>query len=324
MNCEQANKNIHLTQIMERLGYKVYQKHKGGNEWLYLSPFRNEATPSFYINVAKNCYFDHGEGQGAFSVVDFAIRYLQTNGRANHVSDALNWLSSLGFSKDITTKNLFPSVSTALSASKKEKENDIRDLEFIRAYDVKHPAIFQYLEGRGITRHLIRIYLKEVQYRNLKKDKVFFGFAMQNRAGGWELRSASDKPVFKSALIKRDITYIQSKDNNSNTVEVYEGTADFLSSLALFSVLEPVHDAIIMHSLSSFKDTLELIRENSYSSVQLFLDNDASGKKAAVKFTNELEIQVINQSGLYSGYKDLNEALKAKLEHPEFPATNLG
>lgn len=309
MNCEQANTSIALTDLMEVLGYQVRKKERGNTEWRYLSPFRKEADPSFYINVKDNCWFDHGEGEGSRSVVDFAIKYLQSNGKTSNVSDALNWLKSLGFG-GITTKPLF----TTQSKGDETSQDDIpRDLEFIRAKPVTHPAIFQYLNGRGIPDNLIIKYLEEVQYRNLKKNKVYFGFSMKNRGAGYEVRSASDTPVFKSALIKRDISIIKGIGQRK-TANVFEGMTDFLSLMVFLKTDALSGDSIIMHSLSSMRDTLEYINEMDYDLVNLWLDNDKSGLKMAHKLEVELAEDVLNQSGRYSPYDDLNKALKASMD----------
>lgn len=307
MNCKQANDNIHMTDLMERLGYAVKNKERGGTEWRYLSPFRSEAKPSFYVNVRDNCWFDHGEAEGSRSVVDFAIKYLQTNGKQSRVSDALAFLADMGFG-GVSTKPLFE----ADRPFEQIKEELPRDLEFIRAKPVQHPAIFQYLQGRGIPEHLIHQYLEEVQYRNIKKDKVFFAFGIKNRAGGYEIRSASDKPVFKSALIQRDITIIKGIDT-AVSVNVFEGTVDFLSLLALHNGNRLQGDTIIMHSLSSFWDTLQYIQDGAYQYTNLWLDNDKSGKKMVGRFEEEGLSNITDQSHSYEGFNDLNDLLKSKI-----------
>ncbi len=313
MNCAQANSSIALTDLMERLGYNVQKKERGGSEWRYLSPFRKEAEPSFYINVNDNCWYDHGEAEGSNSVIDFAIKYLGSTGKSSGVSEALFWLKSLGYGSG-QTKPLFSSESDQnIEDSQKEVP---RDLEFIRAKPINHPAIFQYLEGRGISKALTSKYLVELQYRNIPKDKVYFGFGIQNRAGGYEVRSASDTPVFKSALIKRDFTIIPGR-KEGKILSIFEGITDFLSLLTFLKTESLSGDAIIMHSLSSAKDVTSYCKQKSYSKINLWLDNDKSGKKMAVKLISELPGQVLDQSVRYEGFSDLNDALKARITGKE-------
>lgn len=37
---------------------------KAGHEYVAKSPFRSETMPSFAVNPSKNCWYDHGEGEG--------------------------------------------------------------------------------------------------------------------------------------------------------------------------------------------------------------------------------------------------------------------
>ncbi len=313
MNCKQANENIILSDLMHALGYEVKKKEKGGTEWRYLSPFRNEAEPSFYVNTKKNVWFDHGEGEGSRSVVDFGVKFLQSNGRASSVSDVLDWLKGLGFG-GIDTLSLFSDDTSRFVSNVGEAKSD---LDFIRAKPVSHPAIFQYLSSRGIPENLVRKYLVEIQYRNLIKDKVFFALGMKNQSDGYEIRSASDKMPFKSALIKRDISFIpgQSKDKITH-INVFEGMTDFLSLLVLLNSNALGGDALIMHSLSSYSQSLDFINNNQYKTANLWLDNDTSGIKIAQKFKSEACAEVLDQSDRYSKHKDLNRALQASIDEP--------
>lgn len=315
MNCKQANENIILSDLMLTLGYEVKKKEKGGTEWRYLSPFRNEAEPSFYVNTKKNVWFDHGEGQGSRSVIDFGVKFLQSNGRSSGVADVLEWLEGLGFG-GIDTPSFFVDDTPRIVSIKEETQSD---LEFIRAKPVSHPAIFQYLSGRGIPDNLVRKYLQEIQYRNLIKDKVFFAFGMVNQSGGYEIRSASDQVPFKSALIKRDISFIpgQSKDKITH-VNVFEGMTDYLSLLVLLKSNALGGDTLIMHSLSSYAQSLEFINNNQYKTAHLWLDNDTSGRKISGKFKSEARAEVVDQSGRYSKHKDLNTALGASNDQIHF------
>lgn len=326
MNCKQAKK-ISLTDLMDRLGYKPSHSYKGGQELCYLSPFRAEATPSFFINVSENVYYDFGMGEGDSGSLEFAIKYLETNNKPHTVSDALKWLSDLGFSKENYTKPLFPFEKRNTIAPKNLESDGVRDLQFIRAGQVEHPAIFQYLANRGISEQLIRKYLLQIQYRNLKKDKVFFGFGMQNRAGGYELRSASDTPVFKSALIARAISIIPGLPGSNDKVSIFEGMTDFLSFLELYRIMEAQDDIIIMHSLSSFNETLDYIKGQGYKSIDLYLDNDMAGLKHAKKFMDDTGLKIIDNSINYKGFNDLNEFLISNYDNlsklmPSSPTIN--
>src|SRR5689334_12530921 len=65
-------KNLDMVEYLSRLGYEP-EKISGHHYW-YLSPLRNEKTPSFKINIKLNRWYDFGEGQGG-NLVDFGLLY---------------------------------------------------------------------------------------------------------------------------------------------------------------------------------------------------------------------------------------------------------
>ena len=87
MNSYQAKK-IPLTDILSHLGYSPIRKDKGGVEWVYNSPFRNEKVPSLFVNIQKNVWNDFGDIGG--NVLDFILRHEQTD-----IRGALEFLDRL-------------------------------------------------------------------------------------------------------------------------------------------------------------------------------------------------------------------------------------
>jgi len=57
MSCEDA-RQIDFVDYLASLGYHP-QKSRGADYW-YLSPLREEKTPSFKVNRQKNLWYDHG------------------------------------------------------------------------------------------------------------------------------------------------------------------------------------------------------------------------------------------------------------------------
>ena len=71
--CKQANQ-IDLVNYLEKLGHRP-QKIRSNDYW-YLSPLREEKTPSFKVNRKMNVWYDHDMGKGG-TLVDrtaFQIR----------------------------------------------------------------------------------------------------------------------------------------------------------------------------------------------------------------------------------------------------------
>ncbi|PZR15126.1 MAG: hypothetical protein DI539_18420, partial [Flavobacterium psychrophilum] len=100
MNIEQAN-GIALSEILQKIGYSP-AKQRGADIW-YLSPLRNEKTPSFKIEAIKNVWFDFGIMRGG-DVVSFARFYLESQGEDHTTVDALRWLRNMMISPSVNYK----------------------------------------------------------------------------------------------------------------------------------------------------------------------------------------------------------------------------
>ncbi|MPR37172.1 toprim domain-containing protein [Salmonirosea aquatica] len=188
-----------------------------------------------------------------------------------------------------------------------------RQLELIDARPITKPLILSYLaKERHIPSDLARKYLREVHYRNTATGKEYFAFGMQNQAGGYEIRVASSKYNFKSALNARDITVIPGSQAEAKTVHVFEGMTDFLSYLVLTGTDTLPEDAIIMHSLSSFPRTVAYIRSQDYQAVKTYLDNDKAGEKGTARFQTEFGSSFLPQGEFFSPHHDLNDLLRAQ------------
>ena len=187
-----------------------------------------------------------------------------------------------------------------------------RQLEFIEAHPIRTSMIYEYLiRERDIPKKLADLYLEEVKYWNKTKGKQFFGFGMKNRSGGYEIRSASNKYNFKSALYGRDITVIPGSKTASKTVGVFEGMTDFLSFLVLTDVDHCLEDVIIMHSVSSYNRTKDFVLDRGYSKIKLFLDNYPSGVACSNRFMAKFGELVVSHSDCFAPHTDLNDALRA-------------
>lgn len=320
MNSKQA-KQINLPDLMDKMGYQPTAVKKGGNEYWYRSPFREEKEASFHTSFlgGKWIWKDFGDRGG--TVIDFVMRHEGFNG----VGEALSYLDRLytGMSLKITPEvqnplnqnNLFsfqqqspPQAEKNFSVCAAPEENS--EIKFIDAFPIRSKAILTYLtKERAISQALVERYLVEVTYRHKKSDKEYFAFGMENMAGGYEIRAASDEYSFKSVVNGRDITFIKGGGTIPRPVNVFEGMTDFLSLLAMMGTEQSRGDVIVMHSLSSFQRTIDFIKKGGYEEVNLFLDNDKAGKEHTQRFADMLGEGVKSQHDFYQGYKDLNECL---------------
>jgi len=322
MNTAQA-KQLSLPDLMSRLGYEPVKVLKGGQELWYLSPFRQEKEPSFVTDYlgGKWIWKDFGDTGG--TVVDFVMRHENYT----RISEALSFLSSMfqGHLFESVTSNRVGAVGKGTVApqndlfSFRQQSGDFSqnsgatsELQFLEAHAIANPAIHNYLEKeRGIPAMIADLYLQEVKYRNNANGKDYFAMGMKNESGGYEIRAASSQFSFKSALNGRDITLIRGSSPQHAKVSIFEGMIDFLSLVVMMNTRQLSGDAIIMHSLSSFRRTAEVIHREGYKQINTFLDNDAPGKKATEDFKTEFSGLVTCQSEMYANFKDLNAALVA-------------
>ena len=276
MNIAKA-REISIQKVLQYLGCEAI-KTNGDNLW-FLSPLRQEKTPSFKINRKLNKWFDHGEQIGG-NVIDFVIQKFGFN-----VSEALEYLKKFDDSS-FFQKQIFEST---------EPKSEI---EIEKIIPVQHVALIQYLKSRGIA-DFKSSYLKEVHYKN--KDKHFFALGFKNEKGGFELRSK----YCKICIGSKDISHIK---NNCKTLRIFEGFFDYLSFVQQQKTNEN-SDFLILNSVALLSKNISILKD--YISIEIYFDNDPAGdhhtKLVLEGFANATDSRII-----YRDFKDYNEWLLNK------------
>jgi len=267
-------KQIDLVEYLSTLGFKP-AKIRGNDNW-YLSPLRDEKTPSFKVDRKINCWYDHGLGKGG-NPVDFGMLYFNCG--------SVDFLQKLN-------GNFFLHQPVKTASSKGIKESKITVLgDFL----LSSPHLINYLAKRKIPYSIADKYCREVRYQ--MNDKIYYGIGFKTDSGSFEIRN----PFLKSASSPKSITTFK---NGCNEVSVFEGFFDFLSYKVLEEKnLSPKTDYIVLNSLSFFEKS-RAVMEN-YNQVKLYLDNDKAGQNCsclALSLSNKYK----DESGLYKNHKDLN------------------
>lgn len=277
-SCEKA-RQMDMIAYLSGLGFEPVKIRKS-DHW-YLSPLRNEKTPSFKINQRLNRWYDHGLGKGG-NLIDFAILYHRCS-----VTEFLEMLrGNLSFHQP---------VAPPLANLENTKENQIH---ILRKGPISSISLCQYLEQRSIPLELARRYCQEVRYELNEKEYVALGF--KNNAGGYELRN----PYFKASSSPKDITTF---NNGSSEAAVFEGFFDFLSFLVMPKTQEQKPtDFLILNSLSFFQKARPVLEQ--YQAINLYLDRDTAGKNIT-RDALAISPKYQDKSGLYQMHKDLNELL---------------
>jgi len=150
---------MEATDIVEVIGEFVQLKKRGAN-YVGLSPFANERTPSFTVSPAKGIFKDFSSGKGA-SAVNFI---LELEKKSN--PEALSWIAK---------KNSIEVEETVETIENKEEENRRESLMIVTAYAAKffHESLLETEEGRNIGLS----YFKERGFSNDTIKKFELGYS---------------------------------------------------------------------------------------------------------------------------------------------------
>lgn len=293
MNIEQSKK-LSIIDFLDKEGIKP-AKTKGSSCW-YLSPFRNEHTPSFKVSKKENLWYDFAIQEGGDLVELVKRMYSKTS-----VSDALAIIASKG------TATVDKATETAIGI----KEYTTAKMNDVRLFPLKNHALLSYFSSRRIDMTIGKMYCREIHYK--VEQKHYYGIAFGNLSDGYEVRN----PYFKGCIGHKDITMIAHTFNEwQDGCLVFEGFMDFLSFLTLVKwkdrrfVIESFCDYMIMNSVANLKRALQYL--DRYTHIHCFLDNDHAGRKTAETIMGLFEYRVTNESFRYAEYKDVNDYLMDK------------
>ena len=251
---------------------------------LYLSPLREEHSPSFKVDYEQNLWYDFGLGEGG-SIIDLVMRMeLCDAGEAmRRLEQMISGMSTFSFHGN--SNPVSPPRESAIT------------IEEVRPLD--NPALLAYLTERGIDLAAARAQCSEVHYR--VADKSYFAVGFRNDDGGWELRNRYFKGCTSKAPTIRRGDY--------PTCLVFEGFMDYLSFLTFKRNLNPPHNTVVLNSVTNLARALPFIA--SHERVYTYLNNDEAGRKA----TDELKKACRNlsdQSVHYRPHNDLNDYLRSR------------
>ncbi len=270
--------DIKITHIIDYLDAKGFHpvKIKTGTA-VYFSPFREEKTPSFNVNLRKNVWFDFGPGEGGNLVK--LVMMLENNSMKEALEKLKgNYISTLA--RDLPPFD----------------ENE--HIRITHTRPLQRPALIKYLNSRRISILFSAKYLREANYT--VHSRKFFALAFKNDRGGYELRNK----LFKGGSSPKYFTTIPGAD--PSRVSIFEGFMDFLSACTYYDQI-PVCKTIILNSLS-FLPRIEGELKKA-ETVNLFLDNDKAGRAATQKFLESHSHARDRSSELYPDFKDFNDFL---------------
>ncbi len=295
MNTTPYAPRIPIREYLARRG--IVPRYERNGYGMYLSPLREERTPSFKVNYQKDLWYDFGIGEGG-TLLTLVMRLERCDSR-----EAVRRLQN-GEKRNAGSVSLSPGVGERPAAggpSPIVRLAAVPALRILSDASLRHPALVGYLTSRGIVPSVAAAFCREVRYE--VNGRAFFAIGFRNDAGGWELRSAR----FKGGSSPKHITTI---DNRSDTVIAFEGFMDFLAYLSLKYPERLRIDVAVLNSVVNLPKAVPFISRHPV--IHTFFDNDEAGRKTTSDLIRLcLRSEVIDQRHFYSGHKDINDYLIA-------------
>jgi len=284
LSCKDA-RQLDLVNYLASLGHHP-QKIRNQDYW-YLSPLRQERTPSFKVSRRLNMWYDHGIGKGG-NLIDFGLLYFNC-----HVSDLLQRLVQY---QPTPTFSFHPPAPVPFAGEKKEPGED--KIVVVATRPLNDAVLLEYIHKRQIPVEIARRFCEEVDFLLYGKKNTAIGF--QNNAGGYELRNEN----FKGSSAPKEITFV---DNHTEQIVVFEGFFSFLSFCTINrNQQSPLTNCLVLNSLSFFEKSRPLMEQ--YEQVHLILDRDTAGMNHTRKAL-QWDEKYIDRSDFYHSQKDLNDWL---------------
>jgi len=297
-----ADKKVSILSFMAKLGHQPLGQAAGGN-YYYLSPLREEKTPSFVVSEPKNLWADYGEtprpGQrvAGGDVLELVMRLA-------NVTLPVARLMLRAWATDLP--DFVPAVPRA--AGGRTYTEGARTFIDVRTEKLSWAPLIQYLTGRGINWGLVQrsertlAHLQQIFYNieGQPRQKPYFGLGWKTTEG-WEVRNQR----FQGTIGGKGLTWINGTEPG---VMVFEGFMDYLSALTHYGRSSFRLTVLVLNSVALLGLALPELLEAP--AVHWFGDNDVAGLKGLDYLRQQLPAgRVIAYNDSYRGFKDVNDWL---------------
>ena len=276
-----AMRHIPLADFLARLGHEPVRR--SGNELWYRAPYRNERTPSFRVNVAKQLWYDFGTGKGG-DIFTLAGEFIGSNDFMEQV------------------KFIAETARMPLAAAEKPlylPEPSEPAFEGVEAVPLLRSPLTEYLKERGIPYAVASRHCCRLNYG--VRGKRYFAVGFPNVSGGYETRSRR----FKGCVPPKDVSLVKAGDIPADVCSVFEGFMDFLSAVTLGLA---TGDCLVLNSVANVEKAMKYL--DGYGCIDCYLDRDEAGRRTLETLKERYGGRVCDRSALYDGCKDLNEYLQ--------------
>jgi len=315
-----TKENLHIQDPKEVLDeLKIDYKAIGHDS--YRMNIRGERDASAFISLKHGIwkYKDFGSNAGG------TIENVVMDATGMNYKDALNFSlniyklpnhleEAIGQKTDISPK-LNEEQKEKIESIKKEniqrsKSNFVSNVTSVKDIGDYKPAI-EYLASRGITKIPFNMKIINGEYQAQSGElKTAFGVGVLTRdKTGADIHFLKPWGDMKSISFgKKDISFF--KNPNSQKVAIFESKMDYAAAFQQMN-LDSIN-VIIANSASNHLKVADLIKEENFSTVQFFNQNDKAGYDFVAKTVEEADIKAFGclKYNVMSEYKqDVNDLL---------------
>mgnify|MGYP001160364897 CR=1 FL=1 len=156
----------------------IQPKYERNGYGMYLSPLREERTPSFKVDYVQNLWYDFGLGEGG-TLLTLVMRLERCDSR-----EAVRRLQN-GEKRVCSSASISPGIGEPLGvggALSVVRPATVPALRILSDASLRHPALVGYLASRGIVPSVAAAFCREVRYEI--NGRAFFAVGFRNDAGG--------------------------------------------------------------------------------------------------------------------------------------------
>ena len=283
-------KRIDIIGFLERIGIRPVRNYQAYA--LYHAPYREDRHPSFKVSRKKNRWYDLATMESG-DIIDLGKLMYNTNDIMEVVRHIQNHTTA-----ELVIRERIPSELQG------ERTGTFHN---VTVKQLSNEKLLSYLGSRGIDCTVAAEFCREIHFS--LGCRHYYGIGFGNVSGGYEVRN----PFFKGTVGQKDVSLIQ-MGNHNDLCTVFEGFMDFLSYMTLcrrsdFTPFAETMDFVVLNSVSNLRKAMKWLAP--YPTVTCCLDNDDAGRRA-VDALGEARDGIHDASGVYEGYKDLNDFLRGK------------
>lgn len=286
---------------IKRISIVEYAKEIGFHPYRVGHYYSLKEHDSVRIDPDKNIFVQNSTGAGG-SVIDFAMTF--------QGMDLKRAIRTLG------GKTAAGSVQERKDPDPETRKEKIGDLK-LPEKDSTMKNIFAYLiKTRGIDQTIVQeMVQRKALYQDIHKNCVFMSRDDTGKPVFASIRGTNTYKKFVADAFGCDYSYGLFLPNGGNRLIVTESAIDAMSVMNLLEIGGTDHKAYDYLALSGCGKTEVIethLRNHDYRIVDLCLDNDEAGRKAAKALS--VRIKEISKAAVYTelpgNEKDYNDVLK--------------